>query len=147
MISNSTMPLRKQVRALEGELRDRSPEQVDALPLFGAILGLPFADNDFTRALQPKDRKTQLETVLVECLQSAAREAGEEGGGLLLVLEDLHWIDPVSFDLLELIARAIEKLPVLILVTYRPPDADASRNSVTRFWKLWITLPSSASRS
>ena len=51
---------------------------------------------------------------------------------MLLVLEDLHWIDPVSFDLLELAARAIEKLPVLILLTYRPPDADPSRHTLTR---------------
>jgi class 3 adenylate cyclase/tetratricopeptide (TPR) repeat protein len=129
---DSTMPLRKQIRALERELQDRAPEHVDALPLFGAVLGLSVPDNDFTAALQPKDRKAQLETVLIECLQSAAREAAAEGGGLLLVLEDLHWIDPVSFDLLELAARAIAKLPVLILVTYRPPDADPTRHTLTR---------------
>jgi predicted ATPase/class 3 adenylate cyclase len=129
---DSTMPLRKQIRSLKGELQDRTPEQIDALPLFGAVLGLSLSDNDFTRALQPKDRKAQLETVLIQCLQSAAREAGEDGGGLLLVLEDLHWIDPVSFDLLELAARAIERLPVLILVTYRPPDGEPSRRALTR---------------
>ena len=126
------MPLRKQIRSLEGELQDRTPEQVDALPLFGAVLGLSLPDNDFTRALQPKDRKAQLETVLIECLQSAAREAAEEGSGLLLVLEDLHWIDPVSFDLLELAARAIEKLPVLILLAYRPPDTDNELHTLIR---------------
>ena len=75
---DTTMPLRKQIRSLEGELQDRAPEQVDTLPLFGAVLGLSLPDNDFTRALQPKDRKTQLETVLIECLQSAAREAAQE---------------------------------------------------------------------
>ncbi len=126
------MPLRKQIRSLEGELEDRTPEHMDALPLLGTALGLPLPDNDFTRALPPKDRKAQLETVLIKCLESAAREAAEDGGGLLLVLEDLHWIDPVSFDLLELMARAIENLPVLILLTYRPPDADPVRHTLTR---------------
>lgn len=125
-------PLRKQIRTLEGELEDRTPEDVDSLPLLGAILGLPLPDNDFTRALQPKDRKAQLESLLVKCLESAAREAAEDGGGLLLVLEDLHWIDPVSFDLLELAARAIENLPVLILLTYRPADAEPLRHTLTR---------------
>ncbi len=129
---DAKMPLRKQIRSLEGELQDRTPEQVDTLPLFGAVLGMPLPDNDFTRALQPKDRKAQLETVLIECLQSAAREAGQDGGGLLLVLEDLHWIDPVSFDLLELAARAIEKLPVLILLAYRPPDTDPELHALVR---------------
>lgn len=127
-----TLPLRKQIRSIEDELEDRTPDQLDALPVLGAVLGLSLPDNDFTRALQPKDRKAQLETVLIKCLESAAREAAEDGGGVLLVLEDLHWIDPVSFDLLELAARAIEKLPVLILLTYRPPDGDAQRYAITR---------------
>jgi adenylate cyclase len=126
------LPLRKQIRSLEGELEDRAPDHLDALPLLGTILGLPLPDNDFTRALQPKDRKAQLETVLIKCLESAVREAAEDGGGLLLVLEDLHWIDPVSFDFLELTARAIESWPVLILLDYRPPDTDSRRQTLTR---------------
>src|SRR5687768_11589659 len=62
-------PLRKQIRSLEGELEDRNPEHVDSLPLLGAVLGLLLPDNDFTRALQPKDRKDQLESLLVKCLE------------------------------------------------------------------------------
>lgn len=131
-----TMPFRKQIKSLEIELQERVPERVDALPLLGNVLGLALPENDLTQALQPKDRKAQLESVLVECLQSAAREAAEEGGGLLLVLEDVHWIDPVSFDLLELAARATEKLPVLILVAYRPPDAEAGRHVLKRLQAL-----------
>jgi predicted ATPase/class 3 adenylate cyclase len=118
-------PLRRQVRTIEGELEDSVPEHVDALPLLGAVLGLPLPESDFTRSLLPSDRKAQLETVLVKCLQYAAKEAAEDGGGVLMVLEDLHWIDPVSFDLLALVARAIRNHPVLILLTYRPPEVDA----------------------
>jgi adenylate cyclase len=125
-------PLRKQIRSLEGELEDRVPEHIDAMPLLGTVLGLSLLDNDFTSALQPKDRKVQLENVLVKCLASSAQEAAEDGGGLLLVLEDLHWIDPVSFDLLEYVSRAIENLPVLILLTYRPPDAEPLHHMLTR---------------
>lgn len=117
-------PLRKQVRAIEGELEDCCPEHLDALPLLGSVLGLPLPENDFTRSLQPSDRKVQLETVLVKCLQYTAKEAGENGAGLLLVLEDLHWIDPVSLDLLVQIAKAVENLPILILLTYRPHEEE-----------------------
>lgn len=35
---------------------------------------------------------------------------------LLIVFEDVHWIDPTT---LELLAR-VERLPVLLLATYRP---------------------------
>jgi adenylate cyclase len=129
-------PLRRQIRLLEGELEDRALEHVDALPLLGSALGLSLPENDFTLALQPKDRKTQLETMLVKCIESAAHEAAEDRGGLLLVLEDLHWIDQVSFDLLEVVARAIENLPVFILLTYRGLDANLQGRTLTRLESL-----------
>lgn len=129
---NPSLPLRKQIRSLEAELEDRIPEHIDALPLLGTVLGLPIPENDFTRALQPKDRKVQLETMLVKCIESAARETAEENRGLILVLEDLHWIDPVSFDLLELVARTVEDLPVLILMTYRLLDTHSQQQAIRR---------------
>ncbi len=116
------MSLRKQLRWLEGEIEELAPERVEALPLLGDVIGLPIPDTDFSRALEPKDRKSALEALLVDCLRTAAQQAAQEGGGLLLVLEDLQWIDAVSHDLLEQVARATASLPVLILLAYRPPD-------------------------
>ena len=123
-------------------MQEHAPEHLDALPLLDSVLDLDLPDNDFTRALQPQDRKALLETVLVTCLASAAREAAEDGGGLLLVLEDLQFIDPVSMDLLERALRAIESLPVLVLLSYRPPDTalqpspDARLQSLPGFVKI-----------
>ena len=37
-----------------------------------------------------------------------------------LVLGDLHWVDALARDLLEVVARAIIELPVLIVAAYRP---------------------------
>jgi DNA-binding CsgD family transcriptional regulator len=37
----------------------------------------------------------------------------------VLLLDDLHWADPASLDLLRPIARGLAALPVLLLVTYR----------------------------
>ena len=136
------VPLRRQLRAVEATLQEHAPEHLDALPLLDSVLDLDLPDNDFTRALQPQDRKALLETVLVSCLASAAREAAADGGGLLLVLEDLQFIDPVSMDLLERALRAIESLPVLVLLSYRPPDAalqpspDARLQSLPGFVKI-----------
>ena len=111
------MPQRKQIRWLEGEIEDRIPDRVDALPLLGPVLDLNLPDNDFTRVLDPKDRKSTLEILLEEFLKSAAEEAP-----LLIVLEDLHWIDPLSQDLLRTLARLSENLPVCFVLAYRPPD-------------------------
>ena len=114
---DAEMPQRKQMRLLEGELEDRVPNRVDSLPLLGVVLDLPLLDNEFTRALEPKDRKSALEILLEECLKSASRETP-----LLIVLEDLHWIDSLSHDLLETLTRASENIPVCFVLAYRPPD-------------------------
>jgi predicted ATPase/DNA-binding winged helix-turn-helix (wHTH) protein len=42
---------------------------------------------------------------------------------LLLVLEDLHWSDPSTLDVLAVLARRREPARLLLLGTYRPPDA------------------------
>jgi adenylate cyclase len=130
------MPLRRQLRAVEAGLREHAPEHIDALPLLDRVLALDLPDNDFTRALQPQDRKALLETVLVTCLASAAREAAEDGGGLLLVLEDLHFIDPVSLDLLERVLRAMQAQPLLVLLSYRPADAALPASPAARLHTL-----------
>ncbi|OGO37871.1 MAG: hypothetical protein A2Z03_06945 [Chloroflexi bacterium RBG_16_56_8] len=111
------MQPKRQLRLLEAEIEDRAPERTQALPLLGVLLNLPLPDNDFTRALDPQDRKGALEALLEDCLRSAARETP-----LLIVLEDLHWVDPLSHDLLETLARVSENLPVCFVLAYRPPD-------------------------
>ncbi len=39
---------------------------------------------------------------------------------VLMVFEDLHWADPTSRELLDLILEQIERLPVLLIATFRP---------------------------
>ena len=41
---------------------------------------------------------------------------------LVVVLDDLHWADPASVELLRYLARGIAAQPVLILVTYRADE-------------------------
>jgi adenylate cyclase len=115
-------PVRRQVRALEGTVDEWVPERLPALPLLGPLLGLALAENDFTRNLEPQQCNSALHALLRECLQAAAREAAADGTGLLFVLEDLHWIDAASHDLLEDLARATSDLPVLWVLAYRPPE-------------------------
>ena len=40
---------------------------------------------------------------------------------LLIVLDDCHWLDPLSRDLVEAVAHALAPQPVLLLLAYRPP--------------------------
>ena len=113
-------PLRRQLRNLEGEIEDRAPDRVDAMPLLGPVLGIAIPDNDFTTALAPQERQSALEALLLDCLAAEAKQAAEDDTGLLLVLEDLHWIDPASMSLLEAVVGRIMDLPVLVALVYRP---------------------------
>ena len=67
-------------------------------------------------------RKALLETLLLEALRHTAEEAAQDGTAVLLVLEDVHDADPLSIELLGAVVRAIATLPVLMLVSQRPPD-------------------------
>lgn len=96
------------------------PALTPRLPLLAGVLNLPLPENELTLALDAKLRKDSLEDLLSTCLTTAARAAPR-----LLVLEDCHWIDPLSLDLLERLGRGLTDLPVLVLLAYRPPEGDS----------------------
>jgi adenylate cyclase len=106
-----------QVESLEQQLSEIDPALLPRLPLLGAVLNLQIPDNELTRSFDAKLRKESLESLLVDCLRKRARLMP-----LLLVLEDCHWLDPLSHDLLEVVGRAIVDIPVLIALAYRPPQ-------------------------
>jgi predicted ATPase len=39
---------------------------------------------------------------------------------VLLILEDLHWTDPTTLELLDLLVDQVPTASILILITYRP---------------------------
>lgn len=43
----------------------------------------------------------------------------------VLVIEDLHWADTVTLDLIRFLARRIGRLRILVLLTYRDEEVDA----------------------
>ncbi|WP_238491007.1 helix-turn-helix transcriptional regulator [Actinoplanes flavus] len=57
----------------------------------------------------------------VQLLRAAAASTD---GGLVLVLEDLHWADPASLALLAALARDVAGAPILVVVTARALDID-----------------------
>ena len=42
---------------------------------------------------------------------------------VLIIFEDLHWIDPTTQELLDLFIRRIERMPVMLIATFRPDFA------------------------
>ena len=114
---NPTWPANEQIRYLRDKLMSLNPGLIERLPLLGDVLNLAITDNDLTRSLDPKLRKTAREAMLVDCLQAQARLTP-----IFIILEDCHWLDPLSHDLLKVVEPAIENLPVFVITAYRPPD-------------------------
>jgi adenylate cyclase len=96
-----------------------APDSLPQLPLLSAVLALPIPDTDLSRVLDPRLRKTWLETMLIQCLRSYLAEQTARGQRLLLILEDLHWLDQLSADLLDQVVATLDRLPLTLVLTAR----------------------------
>jgi class 3 adenylate cyclase/tetratricopeptide (TPR) repeat protein len=110
-------PLRKVMRSLAAEIDDRAPSRLQAMPLLNVILDLAIPENEFTRNLEPKTRQSALHALLEDVLKAASSDEP-----LLIVIEDLHWADAPSYQLLKQLARALASYPVCFVLAYRPPQ-------------------------
>lgn len=126
---DATLAVDEQIRQVEAQLARIDPVLVARLPLLAAVLQLPIPENELTQSFSAKARKASLEALLADCMRVRAT-----GQPLLLVLEDCHWLDPLSQDLIDVVGRAIENLPVLLVLVYRPPDSQ--RGQALRVFQL-----------
>lgn len=89
-------------------------ELEDAVPVLQDFLGSPRPAEDLRRTINPEERKRLLFAVIRRILTGPAKtEVG------VLIIEDLHWIDPGSEDFL---AQVLELLPAsrtLVVVNFR----------------------------
>src|SRR5439155_25814499 len=100
---------------LESFLRKTGFAGAERVALIGHLLALPVADRYPVPELSPQKRKEKTFAVLIDWL---ARMAEQEP--LLVVFEDVHWIDPTSLEILSLVAARVAHLPILLVVTARP---------------------------
>jgi predicted ATPase len=89
------------------------PEQTVAL--IAALLGVPTDDRYPALDLTPQRQKQLTLAALVDQLEGLAAAQP-----VLLAYEDMHWSDPTTQELLGLTIERLERLPVLLLITYRP---------------------------
>ena len=61
-----------------------------------------------------------------ELFTALASELGAPGGLRIVVVEDIHWADEATLDLLRFLGRRIGQMPVLIVATYRDEELAGS---------------------
>lgn len=81
------------------------------LPLFADLLSLPGGNPE----LNPQRKKELTFDALLRALETLARQQP-----VLMVFEDIHWMDPTSRELLDRSIALVERLPVLLIATFRP---------------------------
>jgi class 3 adenylate cyclase len=104
----------EQVARLESALRlvELKPDQV--LPLVAPLLNLPIPANYPPLALSPEQQRRRLLATLVEWVLGAARMQP-----IAIAIEDLHWADPSTLELLQLLVEQRTTARLLLLYTAR----------------------------
>ena len=83
--------------------------------LLAELLSLPLDSRYPALDLTPHRKKERTFEALLRQLAGLARRQP-----VLMIFEDLHWADPTSRELLDLTLEQIERLPVLLITTFRP---------------------------
>lgn len=83
--------------------------------LFAELLSVPC---EFVLSISAQLRK---ELILEQLMGQVSGLAEQKP--VLIVLEDAHWIDPTTLELLDIMVERIRRLSVLLIITYRPEFA------------------------
>jgi predicted ATPase len=100
---------------LEELLRQATDQLDDAVPLIGALLGVPNGERYPALNLSPQRQKQRTLEVLIEQLAGLASNRP-----VVELYEDVHWVDPSTLELLDLLVERVRALPVLAVLTYSP---------------------------
>jgi class 3 adenylate cyclase len=96
----------------------RAKSDAAAIPLLAELLSIPVAEQAAPLSLTPAQRKA----ATIALLNDEIVRLGETGP-VLLVLEDAHWIDATTLELMTRLADSIGPARVLAVVTGRPEFA------------------------
>jgi len=99
---------------LEALLAKGASDVPSVAPFFADLLSIPYAGRYPALDLAPQVQKARtLEALKDQLLGLASRQP------VFLVFEDLHWLDPTTQELLDLVVERIQDAPVLALMTFR----------------------------
>lgn len=121
------------VARLRAQLTGLDPDGglLPRLPLLGDLLGLAIADTPTTAGLEPQLRQEALLGLALEIVRrSAARQP------LLLLVEDIHWVDEASWRLLTALAGAVAEMACVLLLSQRPSLGTDALPGAPADWQL-----------
>ena len=111
-------------RLVSEQVQEVLPDQLERLPLLNDILSLGLPENTLTQSLDTNLRHQSLITFLLALLQ-----AWDAGRALVLIIEDAHWLDTLSWDLMLQVMRAFitSRIPLFLITLMRPLEGESMR--------------------
>jgi class 3 adenylate cyclase/predicted ATPase len=100
---------------LERLIRQTGPDNASVMPLFAALLSLPTEARYPPLTISPEQQKQRTLEAIVEQFVRLSRQQP-----VLFVVEDTHWIDPTTLELLGLCVERIQHMNALMVVSCRP---------------------------
>jgi class 3 adenylate cyclase/predicted ATPase len=100
---------------LEATLELATARTQEIAPLIASLLSIPLGTRYPPLDLSPAQQRRQTLAALLDQMESLARQKP-----ILMLFEDAHWADATSLELLNLAIERIRRLPVLLLITFRP---------------------------
>jgi predicted ATPase len=111
---DSDRPRVAQLARLQAILAGNAADRRAAAPLIAELLGIAPADAAIGRLPPEVLRERLLATLITQFLLAA------DAKPLIVVVDDLHWLDPTSGELLERAVRAVAGHTAMLLLTTRP---------------------------
>jgi predicted ATPase len=100
---------------LEGLLVQHGLQLAETVSLLAALLSLPLTADYAPLTVSPEQQRHKtLHALLTVMLRIAAQQP------VLFVMEDLHWVDPTTLELLSLLVDQGPTARILALLTFRP---------------------------
>src|SRR5262249_19978714 len=101
----------EQLAIVQRRVDELAPELGRFTPLLGDLLGATFDDTPLTAALTPEQRHDRAQELVEALILAEARTRP-----LVLIIDDLHWVDASSLDMLGRLVRRAPQAPLLLLL-------------------------------
>jgi predicted ATPase len=78
-------------------------------------LAIPIGQRYPVLELTPDQKKAKTLKVMLNQLEGLAHRQP-----VLMIVEDAHWFDPTSLEWFDLVVDRVDRLPILLVITFRP---------------------------